>query len=411
MRLLQREGGWPTVFSNVGHTYTHLFMLLYPTVVLALEHEMGLSYGELLTLSVPGAVLFGVGALPAGWLGDRWSSQGMLTIFFLGMGASAVLTGLASTPLTIALGLAAIGLFASIYHPVGMALLVQHTRRRGRALGINGVFGAAGTGLAAVVAGGLIDLIDWRAAFIVPGLVALLTGAGYALCWRMVPVAPPEAEAGDSKHRAGERLDRRTAQRLIGVLVVSMVCSALIYQVVSIAMPKMFAVRLEGLVSGTSAIGTLVTAVFLVGGAAQLVGGWLADRFPMKQVYLAAFVFQVPVLLLAASLTQVPFVAVAMVMVFLNVVGLPVENTMIARYTPERLRATAYGAKFVLAIGVSALAAPLVAAVYGGTGGFTMLFLILSGLAGLAMLAVAAFLPAERRSAPEADLATAGSTP
>ena len=58
-------------FANIGHYFTHMFMLLYPTVVLALEHQFTMSYGELLSLSLPGFVLFGVAALPAGWLGDR----------------------------------------------------------------------------------------------------------------------------------------------------------------------------------------------------------------------------------------------------------------------------------------------------------------------------------------------------
>ena len=49
---------WAIFFANVGHTLTHLMMLLYPTVVLTLEKQLTLSYGELMWLSVPGLVLW-----------------------------------------------------------------------------------------------------------------------------------------------------------------------------------------------------------------------------------------------------------------------------------------------------------------------------------------------------------------
>ena len=172
----------PTVaFVNVGHTYAHLFMLLYPTVVLALEGSWGLGYAELLPLGVAGCFLFGIGALPAGWLADRWNSARLMVMFYVGTGAASILTGLALGPWTLALGLTLIGLFASIYHPVTIAWLVGADDRPDRALGINGIYGAAGICGAALVAGLLADLISWRAAFIVPGGVCLLTGTWFAL--------------------------------------------------------------------------------------------------------------------------------------------------------------------------------------------------------------------------------------
>src|SRR5215472_5224424 len=105
------------VFANAGHVLTHLLMLLYPTVVLALERRFALSYGELMLLSLPGTVLYGAGALPAGILGDRWSAERMMVLFYLGSGGAALSTGLASGPLGIAIGLGLVGLFGSITIP------------------------------------------------------------------------------------------------------------------------------------------------------------------------------------------------------------------------------------------------------------------------------------------------------
>src|SRR5579864_3571147 len=169
------------VFANSGHVLTHLLMLLYPTDVLALERRFSLSYGELMLLSLPGTVLYGAGALPAGILGDRWSAERMMVLFYLGSGLAAVATGLAQGPLGIAMGLALIGLFGSIYHPVGIAWLVRNAESRGSVLGWNGIFGSIGVGIAPVTAGFLTDWISWRAAFLIPGAVALVLGLALAV--------------------------------------------------------------------------------------------------------------------------------------------------------------------------------------------------------------------------------------
>jgi MFS family permease len=171
-------------FSSIGHFFAHLLMLLYPTVVLALEGQWGMSYGDLLSLSLVGFVLFGLGALPAGWLGDRWSDEWMMVVFFVGTGSAAIATGLTDGPVQLALGLAAIGLFGSIYHPVGTAWLVRNSKNRGRALGVNGIAGSIGLGTASLVAGALAQMIGWRAAFIIPGALCAATGLALLCCIR-----------------------------------------------------------------------------------------------------------------------------------------------------------------------------------------------------------------------------------
>src|SRR5260221_3964138 len=113
-------------FSNVGHFFSHLLMLLYPTVVLALEGRFGLTYGELLSLSIPGYILFGAAALPAGWLRDRWSAEGMMVVYLVGTRAAALPTRFADRPVELALRLTLIRLFRSIYPPGRLPLALQH---------------------------------------------------------------------------------------------------------------------------------------------------------------------------------------------------------------------------------------------------------------------------------------------
>ncbi len=378
-------------FSNVGHTLDHALTTLFPTVILVLEVQWGLGYDELIALFIAGNILFGLGALPAGWLGDRWSTLGMMVIYFIGLGAATIATGFASNAFEIALGLAATGIFASIYHPVGMSWLVRTAANRGRALGFNGMFGAVGVASGPLIAGALIALSGWRAAFIVPGAVSIAVGLALWAAWRLgyvedrkVDVAPqPEPERGH-------------IVRAFWILSVTMTCGGLIGSSFMFVLPKFFETRL-GQAYGLSVfeISLMVSAVFLVASSAQYVGGRLADRLGMRRMYFASFLALTPVLFLAAVLDGWLLLFVAVAMVFINITGLPAENAMVAHYTPSKWRGTAYGAKFVLALGVSAAAIPIVGMIYRSTGDFLWLFLILGACAAIVTIG-ALLLPDDR---------------
>ena len=196
------------VFSNAGHLYTHIFVLLYATAVLFLPSVFDVSYGELLGLSSFGLVLFGLGAMPAGWLGDRWSKVGMLLVFFLGMGISTVVIGMANDTATLFLGLSLLGLFGSIYHPVGIAWLVTCAKRQGLALGVNGVFGNVGSAVAPVFVGLMIDYVSWRAAFVIPGIVSIATGCVFAFAWWRGVIGDIHADRAPSPAARARKLQK-----------------------------------------------------------------------------------------------------------------------------------------------------------------------------------------------------------
>ena len=378
-------------FSLVGHAYMHLLVALFLTIVLALEREWGTPYAQLISLWTAGAFLVGALAPLAGYLGDRWSAPGMMAVFFIGAGAATIACGFTHDALSLGIALAALGAFASIYHPVGMAWLVRTAVNRGMALGIFGVFGSAGVALAGMVAAGLIDFVSWRAAFIVPGIVAMATGLALVLCMATGMVS-------DGKVDRAPQVDASRADmvRAFVVLSVTVFLGGLIYQGTQVAMPKALAVRVADLAgSGTLGAGLLFTAIYFVSGVLQLAGGWLVDRYPLKWVYLWTYVFQVPLLFIAASAVGIPFVAAAMLSVILNVGSLPAENCLMARYTPARWRSSAFGAKFVLSLGVSPVAVQMVAWIQGATGGFFLLFAGLTAAAAVVVLAIIA-LPADR---------------
>lgn len=142
-RAEQRAVAW---IAGIAHFFSHLFEPIFYVVALVLPLAFDVTYETALTLIIAGKLLYGLAAPAAGWLGDRWSATGMMAVFFLGLGASGVWAGMADSATEMMLALAALGLFGSIYHPVGIAWLVRSATARGKALGFNGVFGGLGPG-------------------------------------------------------------------------------------------------------------------------------------------------------------------------------------------------------------------------------------------------------------------------
>ena len=374
----------------------HMFTAFYFVIVLSLEKAWQLPYHELIELWTLGAFLVGAAALPAGWLSDRWSPVGMLAIFFIGLGASAVWASTAESPQMLMYALSGIGLFAAIYHPVGIPWLLKHSSAatRGRLQGIHGIFGSMGAGLAALIAGALIEAYSWRAAFLLPGIIALTFGLALFYLRH-------KGRLGDGPRSAqsSHRLAKADLLRAFGLLLFTMTCAGLIYHSTQTALPKLFAGRLATLVGGSAfGIGALVASVYMFAGLMQVLGGMLADRFPLKLVYLVMLALQIPLLAMSASAGGWALVIVVTLMVMFAASALPAENLLLGHYAPAKHHGFFFGLKFVLSFGIAPLAVQAVAWVQGTYADFFWLFMPLAVVAALASMA-AVLLPGNRSSA------------
>lgn len=381
------------LFLNIGHSFDHLFMLLYATAVIAMERHFDLSYGELLALATPGFVAFGAGALPSGWLGDRWSRNGMIAIFFIGIGAASIVTGLASTPLQIGGGLLLIGVFASIYHPVGIAMVVDGPPESvGRRLGVNGVYGNLGVAAAAIVAGALAQWIHWRAAFLVPGAISILVGIGFVL---FVRTAELQVQAG-SRGKAGVGFVVGW-QRALVVLGLTTLFGGLIFNATTVSLPKVFDERLAGFGVSTFGVGVLASIVYAIAAFTQIAVGRAIDRFPVRPilVWLAA-ALAVALLLVMQAEGWMMFLG-ALVIMALVFGQIPIGDTLVARYTPGPWRSRVYAVKYVITLGVASLAVPSIAILHGYGDGFSSMFVAMAVCAAIVAAAGMA-LPSARRS-------------
>lgn len=386
-----RSASLVLLFACLGHAWFHVMAALFLTLVLVLEPAWGRPYDELIALWTLGALLLGLGAPLAGWLSDRWGETRVMVAFFLGMGGALIACGQAAGPRSLELALAALGLFGAIYHPVGTAWVVKNAAARGKAMGILGVCGGIGAALAALIAGGLNDLFDWRAAFMVPGVISLALGS--ALLGLFL--------AGEIRDRDDDRQPQpepgtRDVRRAFAVLALTLSLTTVIYTAFTTMLPKWLDQAVgAALGDGLIGLGALVTAVYLLGTSAQLVGGHFADRGAAKRVYLLSFGLKAAAFTLAAALGGWPVALVAVLVVFLFDLASPIESLLIARFTPSARRGLAYGVRNGIAIIAAPLGVQLVAWLFDPASGFRPLLIVLAALV-LVVFAAAWLLPDDR---------------
>jgi MFS family permease len=372
------------VFLNVGHFYTHLFMLVFATVAaLSLSHEWGMSYAELIPYATPGFVAFGVCAVPAGWLADKWSRKGMMVVFYIGIGLSSIFTALAETPLQIAIGLFAIGLSAAIYHPVGLALVVQGRKNTGVPLAVNGIFGNMGVACAALIAGFLIDRAGWRYAFVWPGVVSIATGIAYAGL-----LYAGQGAGADETHRrvptkgAADTLamDRRLLGRVFAIIFFSTAVGGLVFQSTTFALPKVFAERLAELAVSATLVGWYAFVVFAIAAFGQLVVGYLVDHYSIRLVFALVAGLQAIFFAVMPGLTHWSALAVSMAFMLVVFGQIPINDVLIGRITRSEWRSRVYAFRYIVSFSVMASSVPLIAWIHARWG-FDSLFTLLSAAA------------------------------
>ena len=348
----------------------HMFAAFYFVIVLSIEQEWHFTYDELISLWTLGALLIGLGALPAGWLSDRWSRSSMMVIMFIGMGLSSILCGLSNEQFSLFIGLSLLGLSCSIYHPVGIAWVVNSSEKKGRALGINGIFGGVGIGSGAFIAGLLIKYFDWKFAFIIPGIISLIIGI---ILFFFISNNLISFQNSKTKDLA----ENNSSHNLIiiaCILLFSMFGLGLTFQIMQTSLPKVFDIRIANL--STFAIGSIIGIIYGISGFMTLVGGFLADKFSLKKIYVIGIAAQVPCFYFIANFSGIPLIFVCLMAAMFNSSILPTENILLAKFTPERHHGLIYGFKFIVAFGSAPIAVYLISKIYEQTQEFTNLFYI-----------------------------------
>ena len=383
------------LFLNVGHFLDHLFMLIFATVAaLRLAEEWGMSYAGLIPYATPGFVAFGICAIPAGWIADKWSREGMMIIFFFGIGASSIATALAGSPLEIATGLFAIGVFAAIYHPVGLAMVVHGRKKTGMPLAINGVFGNLGVAAAALLTGYLIDTGGWRNAFVLPGVISIGLGVAYAVFAWSGRASRDSGAAAAMKAAPGggaSSIDRATFVRVLSIIVFTTAIGGLIFQSTTFALPKIFDERLTEIAASATAVGGYAFLVFAVAALAQLVVGYLVDRHSVRTVFGFVACLQAVFFAIMYQLTGVPALIVAIAFMLVVFGQIPINDVLVGRITRSEWRSRVYALRYIVTFSVMASTLPLIAGIHA-IWGFSALFVVMA-VAASAIFAAVMVLP------------------
>lgn len=373
------------LFLNAGHFLDHFFMLIFATAAaLRLTTEWGLSYAQLIPYATPGFIAFGVCAIPAGWLADKWSRQGMMVVFFIGIGLSSVLAGAAANPTQIAVCLALVGVFAAIYHPVGLAMVVQGRTKTGLRLAVNGVWGNLGVASAALMTALLIDFSGWRSAFYLSGMLSIGIGLGY---WYFVRHYLQVQGVAKAETLVSEAIGADNIRRIFAVILVTTAIGGLVFQSTTFALPKIFDERLSDLTASATTNGWCVFIVFAIAAGGQVLVGKLLDHYPVKRIF--ATVAALQCVLFAVMINAEGHLALILSIAFMLVVfgQIPINDVLLGRIVSSEWRSRAYALRYLVTFSVMASAVPLIAWIHQH-GGFGRLFTVLSIAAICIFLAV-----------------------
>ena len=376
-----------SLLLNVGHGLDHLFLLIFATAVAAIAAEWGMAWQDLMPYTVGAFVLFGLGSLPAGRLGDLWGRRAMMIVFFVGIGAAGLLVAFASGPWWLAAALTLMGAFAAIYHPVGIPMIVQGAANPGFTIGVNGLAGNLGIAFAALLTGFLVKLVGWRAAFAVPAAIAIVCGVLFAM------LVPREAVAPAKRTRKQVDLPPGAMARVFFVMTLAAISGSLIFNFTTNGNGRLLAERLQGIVDDPATLGILLAVVYTIASLAQLVVGKLIDRYPIKRIYLPIVAAQVPLFLLAAYANGWALYAVAVLFMLFVFGAIPFIDAMIVVYVDDRMRSRVSGMRLAVSFGVSALAVYVLGPVVKAAG-FTVLLTMMAGISTLSALFVS-LLPGE----------------
>jgi len=367
---------------NVAHAIDHMFLLIFATAVTTIAADFGLArWEDLMPYGVGAFALFGLGSLPSGRLGDLWGRRRMMVVFFFGMGAAALVAASTRNAWQLAAALTLLGAFASIYHPVGIPMLVRDSPRPGLTIGVNGLAGNLGVALSAVVTGLLVKYAGWRAAFAVPALISIACGVAFAR------IAPPEALA-PARRATGPRVPPSASfVRVFAVMTIASVTASLLFNFTTNGNGELLRERLAGIVDDPAALGVLLALVYVVGSFAQIAVGLLIDRVPLKRLYAGIVAMQVPLFALAAVAQG--WALYALMIAFMVVVfgAIPFTDAMIVRYVDDHQRSRVSGMRLTVAFGVSSLAVWLLGPVVKAAG-FRMLLFAMAATAFATLCAV-----------------------
>ena len=379
------------IYLNISHFLDHFIMLIFAKAAYDAGRHFGMSYDEIIIYGVAGFILFGAVAPLAASLADRFSRSLLLVIYHFGIGLAAILAGFAQTVWQLSAAIGLIGVFASIYHPVGIAMLIKSNRRIGFRLGINGVFGNMGVAAAPLIAGILLTMGDWRLCFILPGLFCLIYGFAF------ITALEEEYQQPTQKKQVKKSGFSPNWKLALAAVFLSTASGGFVFSAMTFVVPRYFEISMVSISSSVAITGLLASLVYACASFTQIAVGWIIDRVEPKWVLFGIGIGQIFFIFLTSQFTDYAlFFAMLIAMSF--VFGqIPITDTILSRYVPDEWRAKALSLKFMLNLVVGAAVLPICGILLQSGMMMSSLFVILSCIAAL-VVASGIILPIQKAS-------------
>ena len=380
------------IYLNISHFIDHFIMLIFAKAAYDAGREFGLGYEEIIVFGVLGFILFGAAAPIASILANKYSRSVLMVIFHFGIGISAIICSFASTPWELSIGLGLIGVFAAIFHPVGIAMLLKNSKKLGYRLGINGVFGNMGVAAAPLITGFLLLISDWKLSFILPGIACILYGVIFLLALRDEPKAV-------QTEKTNERDDVFAPQwrRALLALALTTTSGGFIFGAMTFIIPRYFELQLTGITSSVAVTGLIASMVYAIAGFTQIGAGLLIDRFPAKPILFVIGVGQVIFIFLASTVSDLQLFFVTLVATSFVFGQIPIIDTIMSRYIPDKARGNVLSVKFALNLGAGASVLPISSLMLKNGYDLSSLFAVMSFMAMFVVLA-SLILPSGQRT-------------
>ena len=375
-----------SVLLNLGHSLDHLVLLIFAAAVASIANDLGVDrWEDLMPYGAPAFFFFGLCSLPAGKMGDLWGRRKMMLLYFAGIGLSSILVSQAQSPWQLCLLLAVMGGFASIYHPVGIPMLIQHSTTPGRTIGINGMMGNLGIAIAALLTGWVIRDFGWRAAFWIPGFISLVLGVVF---WRVsnAQEIPPIQKTPTLD--VDSNANRFT---LFFIMTLAATTGSFLFNFSTNANNEVLLSKLGNQLQDPAVIGTLLAAIYCIAAFSQLIIGALIDRVPLKKLYSTVIFLQLVTIIAATQLEGWSFYIAQLCFMCAIFAAIPFTDAMIAKYVDDSMRSRFSGARFAISFGASSIAVWLIGPIIKGWG-FSAFLWLMAATSG-ATLIVISFLP------------------
>ena len=345
----------PDIYLNIGHLLDHFMMLIFAKAAYDSGRSFGLQYDEMILFGTLGMILFGATAPLAGLLSDKYGRIPLMIIYHFGIGFSAIVASMSSSPIQLAISLGLIGLFASIYHPVGIAMLLQRSGLVGLRLGINGVWGNMGIAIAPVVTGVILYYGDWRLTFLIPGIVCVLFGILFFL-----NITQHENNDQNKSDKGNKQIGFTPRwQQALFALALSTASGGFLFGAMSFLLPRYFEINMLSLSTNVAITGILAGVVFACASFAQMAVGWLVDRISPRLVLFWIALGQVIFIYLASQFENLSLFFLSIAAMCFVFGQIPITDTILVRYVPDNWRSRVLSAKFLLNLCIGASVLPI----------------------------------------------------